>query len=169
MASIIAVLSILVVAGAFMWMQPSKRDKRLAKLRSGALTQGFLVGSVKLPDTTEHGRVNNRFEIQTIYQIALKLEAQSQLEFTALRSTGESGIYLPDGWAWNKRSNVPESIYTALSTFLAGLPESVTALVVSKTAIGLVWDEKDPQLTLEQIKSMLHDVAGFCDLEPHSS
>lgn len=169
MASIIAVLSILVVAGAFMWMQPSKRDKHLAQLRSGALTQGFLIGSVKLPDTSENGRVNNRFNIQTIYQIALKMDTENQLEFTAMRTSGESGIYLPDGWSWYKRSNLSEPLYSSVSAFLLSLPDSVTALVVSKASVGLVWDERDPELNLDKIKAMLHAVAQFCQLEPHGS
>jgi hypothetical protein len=167
MASLIAILSILLVAGAFMWIQPSKRDKQLAKLRSSALTQGFLIGSIKLPDTTEHGRVNDRFTIETIYQVSLQTEKQHEMEFTVLRTSGENGIYLPEGWAWNKRNHLSESIYTAIAEFLVTLPASVTAVMVSKASIGIVWDEKDPELSLEQLRVLLNSIASFCNLQTY--
>lgn len=159
MAPLIAILSVFVVAGAFMWMQPSKRDKHLSKLRSSAITNGFLIGSIKLPDTSEYGRVNQVFQIQTLYQRSLEIQEETEMSFTALRTTGEHGIYLPEGWDWNHRKNLQESQYQSIAAFLKELPQSVSAIVLTKNTVGLVWDEKDPDMTLEQIKSLLIQAA----------
>lgn len=165
MASIIAVLSILVVAGAFMWLQPSARDKYLARLRSEAITSGFLIGSIRLPDTSEYGRVKSLYRIETLYQLSIELIDDDNVAFTVVRTSGESGAFLPDGWTWEHRASMNQSVYQAVSALLVNLPLSVEAVVVKKDTVGLVWDEKSPELTLDWIKTKLTAVASICSLQ----
>ncbi|TXR53431.1 hypothetical protein [Reinekea thalattae] len=167
---LIAICSSLLVIGAFLWLKPSKRDQHLAQLRSSAIAQGFLIGSIKLPDTSEYGRVNQRNSIETLYRLALEVDPQAndsphdRLAFTILRTSGESGIYLPNGWAWQQRQNVTETHYQRLAQRLAKVPEEVTALVVNDAFVGLVWNENTKEVSLQQLAELLSQLAADCDL-----
>ena len=77
MAIWLPILAVLLLVGSFMWLKPSPRDQFLAKLRSRALAQGFSLGSLRVPDTSAHGRVNQRFQIVTLYQLPVQLSTSS--------------------------------------------------------------------------------------------
>ena len=162
MAGLLAViLPILVVAGAFMWMQPSKRDQHLAKMRSEALVNGFRIDSLRVPDTSEFGRVNQKHQIVTLYQRSTEIESSSHLDVTIMRTSGEHGAYLPKGWMWDARSGVSESQTQQLAEFVLTLPESVTVLRIARDSIGVSWDEKDPGIDFKQLKEWLGVIAGI--------
>lgn len=160
MGSLIFILPILVIAGAFMWLRPSKRDQALARLRSDALVRGFRIGSMKVPDLSEYGRTQQKKEIVTIYQKRLlALPHDDGPGFTVLRTTGESGAYLPDGWAWHQRHLMTDSLYDVLASQLVKFPESVTLVSLSSDSIALSWDERDPQVSFEKLDAWLQELA----------
>jgi len=161
MAAVIAVLATFVVAGAFLWLKPSPRDQHLAKLRSDALIQGFRIASLRIPDTSEYGRVNNQYKIVTVYQVSTVLHEGTDLEFTVLRTTGESGAYLPTGWCWDRRTDLTEHHYQQIAEVLAKLPLSIDVISLSSDSIALSWDEKDPNLTFDELKKTLKHIADF--------
>jgi hypothetical protein len=161
MTAIFVIVPILIVAGAFLWMRPSPRDQQLAKLRSQALVNGLRLASVKVPDTSEFGRVNDVQTIITIYQISLVLIEADTCSFIVLRTTGESGAYLPEGWQWVQRTQMTEANYRALNGFLSNLPASVSAISLDSEHVSLNWDELDESITFAQIKSWLSEVAVF--------
>jgi len=166
MTSILVILlPILVVAGAFMWMQPSKRDQRLAKLRTGALSHGFRIGSIKVSDTSEHGRVNEKKEIVTVYQRSLVLSDNSASSFTVLRTTGESGIYLPEGWQWDDRKGLTESQYNSLNKYLESITLSINVVSLTNDMVSFSWDEVDQSITFDLLKRWLFDLAVVFDKE----
>ena len=159
MAIWLPILAVLLLVGSFMRLKPSPRDQFLAKLRSRALAQGFSLGSLRVPDTSAHGRVNQRFQIVTLYQLPVQLSASSEGHFTVLRTTGEAGAYLPDGWAWDQRDGLNESQYQHLKNILTALPVSIQLISLSAGSIGLSWDESDPELSFERLKRVLTDIA----------
>lgn len=170
MAFLIAMASCLLVIGAFLWLKPSKRDQHLAHLRTRAITQGFLISSVKLPDTSEHGRVNQLHRIETLYRLSLEIDtdveqvAQQALRFTVQRTSGESGIYLPESWVWQERHNIDHSLYAIIAEYLAQLPEDISAVLVSQAFVGLVWSENTQRIDLPNILEQLQQLASACGL-----
>jgi hypothetical protein len=157
------ILPVLVVVGAFTWLQPSKRDQQLAKLRSDALVSGFQISSLKVLDLSEHGRINNQKRIVTVYQKPLAAEKKDDpIRYTVLRTSGESGAYLPEGWAWETREQMTEADYERLNALLATLPESVDVVNLDRTTVSLSWDEKDQNINFEVLTRWLESAAtGF--------
>lgn len=142
-----------------MWLQPSKRDQRLASLRSDALVSGFRIGSIKVPDLSEHGRVNKKNEIVTVYQKSLQLDEDQKQRFTVVRTTGESGAYLPDGWAWYLRTEMEEADCQRVANCLEGVPSAVSVLSLDADTVGLSWDERSENVTFEKIAQWLTNTA----------
>lgn len=154
-------LPVLVVVGAFTWMQPSKRDQQLAKMRSEALVAGFQISSLKVLDLTEHGRINKLKRIVTVYQKPLAAEKNDDpIRFTAVRTTGESGVYLPEGWAWELRENLTEADYRQLSILLNEMPDSVEVLNLDRTSVSISWDEKDSEISFSRLSDWLNATAN---------
>lgn len=163
MTAIIAGLAALLVMGAFLWLKPSPRDQYLSKLRSEALVQGFRIGSLRIPDTSEYGRVHTSYIIVTLYQLTTVIHESSESNFSVTRTTGESGAYLPDGWQWISRNKVTDQQYGQLRDFLTKLPVSVQLVTSDQQSVGLSWDEKDANVSFDQIKTWLQAVAKFSD------
>jgi len=159
MSFLFFMLPVLIVAGAFLWLKPSPRDQFLAKLRSGALQQGFKISSLKVPDLSEFGRVNNKYEIVTLYEKGLRLENGSLPQFTVVRTSGECGAYLPEGWAWDKRIHLNEAQYVLIADKLAKLPQSISVVCLMNESVAVSWDEKDPNITFEILNTELSKLA----------
>lgn len=165
MTMILAVLvPILVIVGAFMWMKPSKRDQYLAKLRSDAIGYGFRMGSLRVPDLTEYGRVNERYEIVTLYQKSLIVDKEEHPTLTVLRTTGQSGAYLPSGWQWERRTGISDKQYQALSNLLEGLPMSINTIDISRDTLGLSWDEQDDNISFDLLAETIAKAANIFSL-----
>lgn len=167
MGLMIPFLAILLVVGSFMWMRPSARDQFLAKLRAEALTSGFRISSLKIPNTTELGRIDDSKEIVTVYVKNLTIVKTPTQPYTVIRTTGESGIYLPDGWQWHERVGLSEALMHRIATFVATLPESVTVVSVSQTQAAISWDEKDPSVTFEHLSIWLTASAELINRKIH--
>lgn len=159
MSFLFFIVPVLIVAGAFLWLKPSPRDQYLAKLRSNALVQGFRISSLKVPDLSEFGRVNDKKEIVTLYEKGLQLEKDSLPRFTVLRTTGESGVFLPDGWAWDIRTNLQDEHYRVIASTIAILPSSVSLLSLMGAAVAVSWDEKDQEVTFDLLNEILAKLA----------
>lgn len=158
------VLPLLIVVGSFMWLKPSPRDQHLSQLRSDALGDGFRIGSLRVPVLSEYGRVNEQFEIVTLYQKSLRVDDAVKPTFTVVRTTGESGAYLPNGWQWDGRSDLTDAHYAALKRLLETLPESLSVIDVSRELIGISWDEKDPNVTFDSLRGVVTELCSSLDL-----
>ncbi len=169
MAALIAFLATILLAGGFLWMKPSPREQRLAKLRAEAYKYNLLVTSIKVADTSEFGRVNDRHCIETLYQIPLVLNTENPNAFVVLRTTGEAGLYLPDGWQWEESVALTDEQLGLFSQYLAELPSSITLIALRNDSVGLTWDEKDPAVTFDVMKSWLIKFAKVVDRAPVSS
>lgn len=160
-ANLIIVFAILTVAGAFMWLKPSAHDRHLSQMRSAALSQGFKLFSLTVPDTTVEGRVGDKREVRTLYRRLHAFSKDQAPSFTVLRTSGVSSAFLPDGWIWADDKRASDSQMPALVAFLETLPDSVTLLDAQADGVGLSWDESDiDQLpavreTLQQLASIL--------------
>lgn len=159
-------LPVLIVVGAFMWMKPSRRDQYLAKLRASAIGHGFKLGSLRVPDLTEFGRVNEKYQIVTLYQKTIVVaDKEVHPTLTVLRTSGQSGAFLPDGWQWERRNGLSDQQYQELSDLLELLPLSVNTLDVSRETLGLSWDERDDDITFEQLTETIRKAADIFSLK----
>ncbi|MEJ2045620.1 MAG: hypothetical protein P8X74_10610 [Reinekea sp.] len=166
MIYLVVFLSVLTIVGAFMWMQPSPRDRRLAKLRSDALMNGFRISSLKVNDTSEYGRVSKIMQIVTIYELPLLMTSQDDPAiFTVQRSDSESGAYLPDGWVWEERRNLNEEHYQKLTLLLEGLPSRISIITLHRDNVGLCWDEVDANVSYQELKDLLISAATIVGRE----
>lgn len=159
MGAFFVILPILVVAGAFMWLRPSQRDQYLAKLRSDALINGLKISSLKVPDTSEYGRVENLKAIVTLYEQTLEFDERALCRFTVIRTTGEAGVYLPEGWLWQERQALNDNQYDYIAKWLVALPTSVSAVHLDASSVGVSWDEKDPEISFQRLKDWLNQLS----------
>ena len=141
LSTIIIILSVLLVYGAVMWVKPSARDKRLAALRAQAMADGFRVRSCLIQDLSIEGRLQNKTRAVFSYRSYQKGTLEHSLQI--LRTTGESGIYLPQSWTWGTSRRLNEADSLKLSQQLLQLPNSIIGLELAPEYIGLIWDERN--------------------------
>ena len=134
MALVIVVLSIMMVYGTVMWVRPSAKDRRLADLRMKALKAGIKVQQGHIDDLSIEGRVNRASRPVLFYRLLKNNPDRPTV--TLLKTTGESGIYLPDGWAWEHDKRLPADAIQSITPFLVSLPDSVFGVEMSPGYVG---------------------------------
>lgn len=144
-----------VVTGAFMWIKPSPRDRHLNTLRSAALSQGFKLASIRVPDTSVAGRLDEKASILTLYRLLHRFEKGRAPRFTVQRTTGVASAFLPDGWKWADQHRPDATVTEHLHGLLAGLPETYWVLDAQSEGVGLVWDERGDASELPLIRETL--------------
>lgn len=164
---IVVLLSVAVVVGGISYAQPTKRQKFIAKLRTQAIQSGIKISELKVNDTSVEGRIHQEKKTATVYRQLLVNEEVLALEQTILvqRTTGESGIYLPDGWTWESGARLQQAQIEPLHDFINGLTDHFTGIEFSKMSLGLLWDERgELEACVEGIKtlqSLVHESKQF--------
>lgn len=154
-ANIAIVGSILVVAGAFMWLKPSPRDRHLNNLRTAALAAGFKLDSIRIPDTSIAGRLADKKSLITLYRLLHRFDKNKAPRFTLQRTTGVSSAFLPDGWKWADEHRPAEEVTQVLHDMLLTLPEAYLVVDAQPDGVGLVWDERSDASALPAIRETL--------------
>ncbi len=125
-----------------MWVKPSAKDKRLASLRMQALTDGMQVQSCQIQDLSIDGRLNKLS--RTVFSYRRYSKKESVHSLLILRTSGESGIYLPDSWVWGTGQRLNEAQTQQLTPLLQQLPESIVGIELTPDYVGVIWDERNP-------------------------
>lgn len=154
-ANLAIIGAILILAGAFMWLKPSPRDRHLNTLRTAALTAGFKLDSIRIPDTSIHGRLADKSSLTTLYRLLHRFDKDKAPRFTVQRTTGVSSAFLPDGWKWADQNRPSEAVTQHLHATLLGLPEDYLVLDAQPDGVGLVWDERGDASALPAIRETL--------------
>jgi hypothetical protein len=144
-----------ILVGAFMWVKPSPRDRRLNALRNAAIQSGFKLSSIKVPDTSIEGRLAEKSSLITLYRLIHHFSKDQTPGFTVQRTTGVSSAFLPDGWKWADEHRPPEAFTTELHAVLTDLPEAYLVVDAQPDGVGLVWDERGDAETLPAIRETL--------------
>ena len=150
---------IAVFVGGFTWIKPSKRDQRLASVRSRALSYGFRLGSVSVPDVSNEGRVAQLKQMVTLYHVTLAVVKESAPTFMVQRTSASAGIDLPHGWDWVQRMDLSAQQVDLFSCLLEQLPESIHVLMLNQQEVALSWDEFEDQVDLESLREHLKKLA----------
>jgi hypothetical protein len=154
-ANVLILGAILTLAGAFMWLKPSPRDRHLNTLRSAAIKEGFKLDSIRVPDTSIEGRLADKSSLITLYRLIHRFEKSKAPCFTVQRTTGVSSAFLPDGWKWADKHRATEAVTPMLHDLLVSLPERYLVIDAQPDGVGLVWDERDDASALPAIRETL--------------
>lgn len=152
MAILIVIVSIMMVYGTVMWVRPSARDRLLSSLRMDAIHSGIKVQQCLIEDLSIEGRINKLSRSVMFYR---KLNNDSNRPTVSiLRTTGESGIYLPEGWSWEHGKRLERPVLNQLTELITSQPDSVTGFELSPGYVGISWDERN----LEQLNKISSDL-----------
>lgn len=156
-ADLTVIAAILVLVGSFLWLKPSKRDRRLNTLRAKAIAKGFKLQSIRLPDTSVDGRVADRKQLVTLYRLPHHFDKEGAPFFTVMRTTGVANAFLPDGWTWADKHRPPTDKQQRLADFLERQPPNILVIDARPDGVGVVWDEEDSS-QLPIIKETLEEL-----------
>lgn len=155
MTALIVIAAVLTLAGAFMWLKPSPRDRHLNQLRSQAIADGFKLQSVRLPDTSVEGRIDESHVMETLYRLIHHFDKDKAPFFTVQRTSGVSSAFLPEGWKWADKHRPSEAVTSALSAFLTELPADYFVVDARPDGVGLAWEERGDVSELPAIRETL--------------
>lgn len=154
--AIVALLTLSAV-GSLLWALPTKADRRRAGMRADAMQKGLSVTTLSVPDTSDRGRIDNKRRLVTLYKKRSR-EAPAVRPFTVLRSLGECGFGLPDGWVWEDPSyRLRGEHRQRLETLLGGLPEWVEIVAVMPDGLAVGFNERRGDDQVVQVKSLLDE------------
>lgn len=151
MAWIIIVLIFLVAFGPLLWLMPTQRERRLARLRQQAIQSGIRVelGRLPRPDPTPAQRVTaggRALDVSrecAVYQHPLPKRLRHLPPARVLR--GELGAPAWPGWSFEvgAKPDHPHlgAALNALATVAATLPDDVIALEWRGHEVGAYWLE----------------------------
>lgn len=141
-------LAFLMIVGSILWIMPSKRDRRIAKLRQAAILRGIKVKLMKYPMINLSGRV----EEGVIDAAAYAFKGIDEEEITAgwmlIKSyqsptEQESDSAAPEGWAWYiNQQALSDDVMSHVESFLQKHSEQVQALSVMTGSITIGWNEQ---------------------------
>ncbi len=148
-AVIFIVLAIAMAVGPIMIMQPSSRDRRLAKFRQSAASLGL---QVRMADY----KANNAKRSIAVYSQAVELPSKAP-SWVLLKQSYQHDIHFYGKWEWQEGSQALEiSKHGALQAFLNELPDDIVGMEVNNKMIGIWWNEAASEVTIDQIKSWIN-------------
>lgn len=148
-------LVVLSLTGSLLWVMPSKAEKRLAEIRAYAVTQGLRVTSITGPDLSLEGRLEKKNKIYTAYKIGMP-RVRGAPEYILLRTTGESGYGLIDGWRWEKPEfRLTGAALDRLNQALAQMPLWTDLLAILPDGVAIGFDERGGSAQVDEVKALL--------------
>ncbi len=164
---IVAILGI--VIGPIMWVVPSNRDKRIAKLRNYAAEQGArvrLVAKRSLPGIAEDKDSSPNLVRYSINWTLDKSEDDERNKSNLTSKPENSPWRLQAGrieheshfsgaWQWAKDLVADQKWHSALRANLDRLPSDVIAIENTPYDLAIYWQEKGSAEEVDQVVSFL--------------
>lgn len=148
-------LLVLSAIGSLLWALPSKADRRRAAMRNEAMQSGLSVMTLSVPDTTDRGRIDEKRRLMTLYK---KRSANSPAfkPFTLVRTEGESGYGLPEGWVWEPQDHrIKGQALQQVQTCLASLPDWIEVLSVQPDGLAVGFNERHGEHQVGEVRIFL--------------
>ena len=155
----VAIVTLLTLSavGSLLWALPTKADRRRAAMRTDAMRMGLSVTTLSVPDTSDRGRIDNKRRLVTLYKKRSR-QAPSVPPFTVLRSPGECGYGLPDGWVWEDPSyRLQGKTRQRLEALLDGFPDWLEIVSVMSDGLAVGFNERRGDDQVSQVKSLLDE------------
>ena len=162
---IVIVLILIAAFGPVLWILPSRRDRRLAKMRSRARVLGMQVELTQLPDlaaeptarVTAGGRRLEPMLSCAVYRLPMLQPARAAPHWRLLRSASDAaGPHA--GWQWDSPVVGDGGYWRTISAVLDELPVDALACSAQATEVACWWLERAPAETAEAAVDSLHVV-----------
>lgn len=156
-AALVAGVLILSAVGSLLWAVPSKSDRRRADMRTHAMQSGLSVTTLAIPDTSMRGRIERRQRLVTAYKKRAPGASRAVLpELLVLRTEGEHGYGLPEGWVWRESDfRLRGHQLRHLLESLEGLPDWVECFAVLSDGIAMAIEEYEGETRVNELASLL--------------
>lgn len=149
--------------GPLVWLVPSKRDRRLAKMRSRARALGIQVELTQLPDVTAQasarvtagGLRREPMMSCAAYRLALPRSARAAPQWRLLRGGAESTGPLP-GWQWDSSPVGDTQYWERVGAIIAAFPPDTLACGAQATEVACWWRENTTAENAENSVDSLH-------------
>lgn len=164
------VLLLVAAFGPILWILPSRRDRLLASLRSGARRRGLLVELTRLPDLAAppEARVSagGKPRVPTVSCTAYRQPMSRAVNHAprwrllavdpAVSSTVNRGTGPVPGWVFDGAVAGDEQYWARGTQRLSRLPDAVLGVEADRNQVSVFWRER---VVVEQIDSILDDLA----------
>lgn len=164
------VLLLVAAFGPILWILPSRRDRLLASLRSGARRRGLLVELTRLPDLAAppEARVSagGKPRVPTVSCTAYRQPMSRAVNHAprwrllavdpAVSSTVNRGTGPVPGWVFDGAVAGDEQYWARGTQRLSRLPDTVLGVEADRNQVSVFWRER---VAVEQIDSILDDLA----------
>jgi hypothetical protein len=134
---IIVGLVIAMLVGPIMLIQPSRRQRRLAKLRSAAAVHGLGVRLMRMPE----GSALAGQEVALYYHQWPNNKSLKQTWLLS-RQSYSHGLHFAENWDWANERPASPGWQEAIRRALPALPESVVGVEAASQSLGLCWLEQ---------------------------
>ncbi len=155
---IVSGLAFLMVLGSILWIMPSKRDRRIARLRQAAILKGIKVKLIKYPVINLSGRVEEGVQDSAAYSFHGveddAIHAGWMLIPSFYSSSEESSSSAFDGWGWYiQQGKLSEELMRHLQQFLEDNKDRVHAISIMGGGITIGWNENGSEADLDDFES----------------
>lgn len=145
------------MVGSLMWVMPNKAEKRLASIRTYGISKGLRITSIKAPDLSLEGRIDGKFKLYTAYKKGMPRK-KGAAEYVVLRTTGESGYGLIDGWRFEEPSfRLQGTDLVRLNEALERLPAWTDLLAILPDGIAIGFDERGGNDQVDAVCDLLDE------------
>lgn len=149
--------------GPLIWLVPSKRDRRLAKMRSRARALGIQVELTRLPDVAAHasarvtagGLRREPMVSCAAYRLALPRSARAAPQWRLLHGGAEPDGPLP-GWQWDSPPVGDAQYWQHVGAIIAAFPADTLAAGAQATEVACWWRENTTAENAENSVDSLH-------------
>lgn len=153
--AVIVGLLVLSAIGSLLWTLPSKADRQRANMRTEAMQSGLSVMTLSVPDTTDRGRIDDKRRLITLYKKRSAEPAAFQ-PFTLVRTEGEHGYGLPEGWVWEPPSHrLRGAALEQLLMCLQALPDWIDVLSVQSDGLAVSFNERQGAHQVGEVREFL--------------
>jgi len=171
---LIIALVLLIGFGPVLWLVPSRRDRRLARMRNRARALGILVEMVEIddPDPAPEARVSAGGKLKSpkiagaAYRLPLLRPRTLAPSWSIARSRREPGPDNLPGWQWTSEPEGDVGYWEDVRRVVARVPDDVFACEADPNAVSFVWRERvgddDPETSVERLVDLLRE---FSDIQ----
>jgi hypothetical protein len=166
---IIIVVVLLAAFGPVLWLVPSKKDRRLARMRQRARANGLRVDITTLPDTyapalahVTAGGVKKEPKVECAVYWAVSPRQLGHAPSWRILRIPEAAHRpakgpLP-GWAWDSKAADEPGYWQGMAPLIQPLPTSILAVETNTREVGLYWQER---VSAAEADDKVDEIAGY--------
>ena len=162
MGIVIVSLAVIMMVGPLMMMRPSKRQHRLANLRTLAHKHSL---KVQLQTILEGDTLITPFYELSWDSIEQSIEQKNRPCWLLIKQDYSHGIHFHERWDWHEESPASKGIWNALRQQLDLLPDNIVGIRLSTSGLGCYWPErikgKSDEDSIEFLKNWLHSTLAM--------